>query len=178
MHAGRVGQQQRVITNLVHQPRHTVGGAIDALQRTSVNMRRDSPPAAAICARNVGRGLAAIERFQVAASRGPLAERLEPGARQMLFEQMAARQYQADARLAGHGDVRDQANLFQHAGRQRVGFIGHEQHARTAGVGRVSDDRPRPTACHRRAYCDREGRARTGSLAAKSAAYPCASCRA
>ncbi len=69
----------------------------------------------------------------------------------MLFEQMAARQYQADARLAGHGDVRDQANLFQHAGRQRVGFIGHEQHARTAGVGArqmIDQGQPHVTVGH------------------------------
>ena len=99
MHAGGLGQQQGVITDLVHQPRHAIGGAINTLQRTFGEHAAGFAAGRYDLCANIRRGLAAIERLEVASRRGALAERFEPGAGQMLFEQVTARQDQC-ARVA------------------------------------------------------------------------------
>ena len=69
--AGGIGQQQGVVADLVDQPRHAVGGLVDALAGFGGEDLRAFAPRGRNCGVNVLLRLAAVERLPGSSGRPP-----------------------------------------------------------------------------------------------------------
>ena len=98
--AAERGEHQRVVAELVDQPRNAVGRRVNRPQGVVGEDSSGKPPARRICSCDVVDRFVAAHRLQIAAGGDPLVERFELRARQPLFQGHAAGQHQPHARLA------------------------------------------------------------------------------
>ena len=124
--AVRISAEHGAVAQQVDAPRHTARPALDALQRAGVERRRAGEPGHGQPVRDVLAGLGRRQRLEVKARDHPLRQLLE----------FRTRQHRAQFGLADQDDlqqlalaglqVRQQAQLLEHVGRQVLRLVDDE----------------------------------------------------
>jgi hypothetical protein len=108
-----IGQHEGVIANLIDEPRHAVGGAVNRVEGLGMKQRVGRGIAGGDLSADECGGVVARERFQVAPRRQALGERFELGVREVLFQRRPAGENQPHGRLSFATEVGEGAEFVE-----------------------------------------------------------------
>ena len=129
--AGFGHEHERLVADLVDQPRHAIGGTEDRVVAGGFERLIPIEPCGLHLSPEVGDRLGMVERFQVGPRGDPLREAVHLWAAQPLLQGRSACQDDMHGRQRG-GHVRQQPQLLDEPQRQRVGLV-HKNHESGAG---------------------------------------------
>ena len=133
--AGFLDQPHELIAKLVDQPRHAAGGGVNGGEGLGVEPLLRLHANGRDLRTHVLKSFLAGERREVAAAGDALAEHVELRVGEPLFEDRAAGEHEAHQRHAVDDDVGEDAQLFEQARGEGVGFVDEERACGAGGGG-------------------------------------------
>ena len=128
---------ERVVAELVHEPRHAVGDAEHGVVNARLEGRIPIEAGRLHLGAHIRDRLSVVERLEVVAGPDPLREALHLRAAQDLLELRRAPEHDVHGRHR-RGDVRELPQLFEQPSGERVAFVD-EDHEPRAGRGQAAD---------------------------------------